>query len=459
MSILADELRKQYESLNPMDFYRDIFPLGELAEQGEYQKGKYCAIALEICKEKKEDGSPLVRRYSVTDGLDEIDALMWKNDNFCLMAPISYAGKTRKSINARYMYALCVEIDNLKVENKRQEGFINLMHQIDKGFLPRPTYIVASGNGLHLYYLWDSPLPLFSNVVKELQKYKRRLTIELWNRYITTSYKEQDIQQESIFQAFRMPGTITKNGDRVEVFSVGDRVSIDYMNGFVSPEFRMDSNIDYHSNLSLSKAKELYPEWYEKRVINKEPKGSWTCNRAVYDWWLNRIEYEIRVGHRYYALMLLCIYAIKCDISEDELRKDCYRLLDVFDSLTPDGSSNSFTEKDVEDALQSFYDKGLVTYPRNSVSKLSGLYIEPNKRNGRKQENHLQLARAMKKAKSELGEDVLGGRPQLIDTVFQWRLANPSGTKAQCIRETKLSKPTVYKWWNTGVVFIPHSNY
>ena len=28
-----------------------------------------------------------------------------------------------------------------------------------------------------------------------------------------------------------------------------------------------------------------------------------------------------------------------------------------------------------------------------------------------------------------------------------WRLKNPLGTKAQCVRETGLSKPTVYKWW------------
>ena len=33
-------------------------------------------------------------------------------------------------------------------------------------------------------------------------------------------------------------------------------------------------------------------------------------------------------------------------------------------------------------------------------------------------------------------------------TVFRWRQGHPEGSKADCIRDTGLSKPTVYKWWN-----------
>lgn len=451
MSILADELRKNFEPVDPLDFYRDVFPDGELEEQGEYVDGKYCAIALEIChSEKKATGKPVVKRYSVTNGLDEIDSLIWNTNNFCLMAPISYAGKTRQSENARFMYALCVEIDNLIVRKKDnwQEGLYTLIHQIDKGFLPRPTYIVASGNGVHLYYLWEFALPLFKNVVKELKKYKRKLTFDLWNRYITTSHKKEEVQQESIFQAFRMPGTITKNGDRVEVFRTGERVSIEYMNSFVPDSYKISEQTEYKSTLSLTKAKELYPEWYERRIVNGEPRDQWVCNKALYEWWRNRVENEIKEGHRYYGLMILSIYAIKCNISEEELRNDCYKLMRKLDELTPKGSENNFTEDDVESAIQIFYDKGYVTYPRNSISHLSGLRIEPNKRNGRKQEDHLKLARGIKEIKSNLGENVKGGRPSEKKIVQTWRLEHPEGKKAECIRDLKLSKPTVYKWWN-----------
>ena len=41
----------------------------------------------------------------------------------------------------------------------------------------------------------------------------------------------------------------------------------------------------------------------------------------------------------------------------------------------------------------------------------------------------------------------LQGRPDKAEIVADWCRKNPNGTKADCIRETGLSKPTVYKWW------------
>lgn len=34
--------------------------------------------------------------------------------------------------------------------------------------------------------------------------------------------------------------------------------------------------------------------------------------------------------------------------------------------------------------------------------------------------------------------------------VEEWRKNHPDGTKAECIRATGLSKPTVYRWWSVG---------
>ena len=35
-----------------------------------------------------------------------------------------------------------------------------------------------------------------------------------------------------------------------------------------------------------------------------------------------------------------------------------------------------------------------------------------------------------------------------MEIVEDWRKAHPNGKKADCIKDTGLSKPTVYKWWN-----------
>ena len=44
------------------------------------------------------------------------------------------------------------------------------------------------------------------------------------------------------------------------------------------------------------------------------------------------------------------------------------------------------------------------------------------------------------------------GRPKGSGTkkniISAWRETHPDGTKAECIRDTGISKPTVYKWWD-----------
>lgn len=455
MNILANELARQFEQVQPMDFYREIFPDGELApymdnpaEEDDFHS--YTGILVRFNNLSHDKSKrPDVQRVTVTDDLDEVDAAINTNQ-FCIMSPISYIGKSRKSTNARFMYALCIEVDNLVVKRGRQQGLKDLLHQCDseaqkgKPVFPRPTFIVASGNGLHLYYVFERPVPMYKNVVKELTACKRELTRKIWNRYVTTDHEEEKVQYESIFQGFRMVGTVTKAGDRVEAFRVGERVTLEDLNACVSKKAQV--SVAYKSPLCLAEAKQKYPEWYERRIVNGEKKGRWTCNRALYEWWRDRIENEAVVGKRYFCLMMLSIYAIKCDISQEELEKDALAMREIFDEKTTE-ESNHFTEKDVADALQSFEDRGLVTYPINSIVYRSGIPIEKNKRNHRKQSTHLKMARSNLAILSEDSGHALQGRHTAEKIVREWRIENPEGKKADCIRETGLTKPTVYKWW------------
>lgn len=451
------EYGKGYEIVRPLDFYREIFPEGELEEKAEREesgkpiydnsKHKYTGI---VCEIVKEGGKQKVRRYSITDDLDILMDLQ-KSKHFCFLSPISYIGKTRESKNARMLYAMCVEIDNILLDkNGYPSGLHDLFYQFDNEVHPTPTYTVLSGSGVHLYYVFEEPIALFKSNVKSLEKYKRKLTRRLWNKYVTTTYTEEKIQYESLFQGFRLVGGVTKRGGRTVCFKTGERVTVEYMNSgnWVGKEKIV---LGYEPNsIGLKKAKKKYPEWYQKRIIEGQPKGRWTCDRAVYDWWKKRISEETTVGHRYYALMCLCIYAIKCEISREELEKDCLSLMEHFESIT-DTDDNHFTEKDVMDALQSFEDKGYVTYPINSISNRSGIHIEKNKRNGLKQNQHLYLARRRKEDMKaiELPMKAPEGRPDKSEIVREWRIGNPNGKKADCIRETGLTKPTVYKWWDS----------
>ena len=136
-------------------------------------------------------------------------------------------------------------------------------------------------------------------------------------------------------------------------------------------------------------------------------------------------------------------------VTKEELERDAYELMDHMESLT-NSEDNHFTTSDVLDALEAFEDKW-ITYPRNSIEYKSGIRILPNKRNGQKQADHLEEARMIRDIRSKRrGEawDVHNGRKPKREVVMTWVLNNPDGRKADCIRETGLSKPTVYKYWN-----------
>ena len=169
--------------------------------------------------------------------------------------------------------------------------------------------------------------------------------------------------------------------------------------------------------------------------------------RDLYDWWLHRIADEIRVGHRFYGIMTLAIYAKKCNIDEAELRRDAFALLKPYDDMSEE-DINRFTKDDIVCALEMF-NEDYVTFPRDDIAKLSGMTMPVNKRNWRKQEQHLQFARGIREIKAKLGDDVTGGgRPSGRHQILEWRQQHPEGSKADCHRDTGLDPKTIRKWWD-----------
>ena len=382
---IREYLDKFFDEVEPWDFYRAIFPAGELEEKGLQVQGKYNAIAVELLPPSTERKAP-ARRCFLHDGLESLEELL-ESDNFIILSPISYAGKSRSSQNARYIYAMAIDLDGITDIGKLQ----NLFHKTEIGYLPNPSYIVWSGTGVHLYYQFMQPLPCYKNIVAQLAALKTELTKKIWNGLVSDLAEKPQI--ESLFQGFRLVGGVTKGGNRTKAYEVGKKVSIEYLNEFV-PEKHRVKEYAYKSNLTLKEAAIKYPEWYDKRIVNKQPRGTWQANRAVYDWWLNELKAKIGVGHRYYGVMVLAIYAKKCGIDYDELSDDAYSLVDMLDELTIE-EQNRFTREDVLAALEMFNDN-YITFPIDSISALTAIHIEKNKRNHRKQPLHLKIARNTK---------------------------------------------------------------
>lgn len=474
-----EHLEKFLEPVTPFEFYREIFPVGTFERKRHYEDAKGNGIAVTIPKdmlgkdskerkqkpaEKKEperksegdagiaveikdDGKVLT--HVITDELSELSEVY--DTDFTIMSPMSYFGRRRCGKNARYLYALVFDLDGVGMPQLR-----DTLHQMNKDILPQATFVVNSGTGLHLYYVLEEPIPMYPHNQKCLKELKYALTRQIWNRY-TSTIREPQLQ--GILQGFRVVGSGSKLGREypVTAYRFGGRVTLEELLEFIpdsNGERQQLLGLMRKNRLSLAEAKEKYPDWYERRIVKKERRGRWTVKRDLYDWWLRRIADEIRVGHRFYGIMTLAIYAKKCGIDEDELREDAFSLLKPYDDMSVE-EINRFTKDDVVCALEMF-NEDYVTFPRDDIAKISGLTMPVNKRNWRKQADHLEIARAIRdisvrqNGKTDWREG--NGRPigsgTAKEQVCEWRQQHPKGRKADCHRDTGLDPKTIRKWWD-----------
>lgn len=446
--MLEDVLKKWGgKEVPPMEVYTDMFRLGdnEIQRKGE-PKGNYKSNPLGYWKNDGEDKGHY--RIMFDDDFEETLKELQQAD-FAIMNGISYFGRKNVQAHASKMYAMIFDIDG--VTDETLGNFLKSAFSKDYNIYPLPNYIVLSGHGIHLYYLFETPIPLYPNIKLQLKELKYALTQKMWNRY--TSKQWERVQFQGINQGFRVIGGKTKiEGVKTRAFLINTHpCSLDQLNEYVTVENRIDENkLWKESKLTLEQAKKKYPEWYEKRVERGEKKGTWTCKEDLYQWWIRKIKEGAKVGHRYFCIMCLAIYGVKSGVSEEQVLKDAYGLKPFLNLISSD--TEPFTDDDIKSALECF-DERYITFPIEDISKLSSITIEKNKRNGRKQKAHLERARAVQNIDYPEGEWREGnGRPQgsskQKEIVRTWREQNPQGNKAECIRATGLSKPTVYKWWS-----------
>lgn len=441
--MLEDVLRKWGgEEVTPLEVYTDIFHLGknELQKSGE-PKGNYKSNPLGYWKNNGEDTGHY--RILFDDDFEETLKELQQAD-FSILNAITYFGRKNVQAHASKMYAIIFDLDG--VTDETLGNFLKSCFS-DYTIYPLPNYIILSGHGIHLYYLFENAVSLYPNIKLQLKELKYALTQKMWNRYTSKLWK--NVQYQGINQGFRVIGGKTKiEGVTTRAFRLNTTpYSLEQLNEYVPEEKRIDeTKIWKESKLTLEQAKKKYPEWYEKRVVKGERRGTWKCKEDLYHWWIRKIQEGASVGHRYFCIMCLAIYGVKSGVSKEQVKKDALELMPFLDNMS---DSDPFVESDVISALDCF-DERYITFPIEDISKLSGIAIEKNKRNGRKQAVHVKFMNTVRNFKIQTGEKIDVGRPKGADkkaVVHSWREQNPKGNKVECIRATGLSKPTVYKWW------------
>lgn len=448
-------------------------------------------------KKPKKDQDPEYDKNSHKIVLkDDWEGRAWlQTRHFAIMAPITYVGGTTANKNARYLYAFAIDLDGVGMDelrvllSKLTTCYPNMKKAVPmcgKPFIPLPNIIVSSGHGLHLYYTMRYPLAMFKQNVKLLQAICRalyKIVVYPPAKSQTGTTNQEEVQCLGIYHGFRLPETFTKPLKRVKgsIDYVGTGVPIQAwktdadhytINDLMPYLWYADTGIDEQlkpaviaelerggrllnpKRLSLEQARRKYgEEWYQNRAL---PKGHFVTDRRLYDWWLKKMKKRegVKEGYRYYCIMALASFAAKCNIPFEELREDAYSLVVPFDELT--NKKEPFEAHDVKVALRAYKNPDAVRWSPQMLSSWTDIPFKKVRRNKRKQEDHLKMARFSQSLDDPEGKWRRGNGRKVAtlenskeaQQVYEWIVNHPeSKNKSLCARETGLTRPTVTKWW------------
>lgn len=504
-----------YVNLNMEQFFRMLFERkGELRlqEKGKqhYRDGHYNAIIKKISRGGKESHL----WWIVTDTLEGIH--QYEKVKFAIVAPLTYIGKTRTLFgrkendegketvdktglgNARYLFAIAIDLDSVTMKNMK------ILHkEIESDMYPDPSFIVTSGSGLHLYYCFENPIQITRKNMDLLNRLKHTMTRMLW-RYNATS-QQRKVEVHDINQGYRFPGTQTKTGRivlgftrhfdqplyhtpsslnryvktwlkyRPELFQEDRPISdaaAKYLEGnkilSAAESKELDKDLRLPAHWSLKTAREMFgEEWYQQ----VKEKGSVDWQKyplTLYQNWLNRLMYgsDVHIGHRYWCIWILAAWAWNCRVSYRQLKRDADELMERFNEILDDDNKIvPFTTHDCSGALSIYREHAQmkewkpIRLSRRKTVRITGLPIEPAKRNYRSLNDHLRMMRENYKSLHDKkrggdGEETRG-RKSLEHMVRQWREEHPGNeNKSECARDLGISRPTVVRWWDADQQFV-----
>jgi hypothetical protein len=394
------------EQVSPYEFYEDIF--------GDIETVLPVVII-------EDDETKHIQAMSISDAL-----VLGQARNDVLIGGCTYFNNWISKKSAREIHSFIIDLDNAysgTILYALQHDWKNATEKV----LAKPTYIVNSGTGLHLYYVLSEPIPAYKSSIEKLDKIYRQLAIQQSERI----YIERQVQWFG--QDFRIAGGLNKYGWENTVFRYSDKWDIDKLAKAVG----LDLHITRYGEKRTTKPKEK-----PKHTKYKKRTG-WKCNEGFYTYSLEQCKDKTHEGNRYMSMCALSVIAYKCGIDEERLENDLKSLLPIYNK----GAVRQIKEKEIQSAMKMYNERAAVA-PRESLEHWQGWEYHPIKRNGRKRPVHLQRARAVQNIDYPNGEwRNKEGRPTKQAVIEQWQQSHPNGTKADCIRETGASKPTVYKYW------------
>ena len=436
--------------VSAMDVYSDIFQLGYgfIQTEGE-PSGQHKAnpIIVGSFGGHYDEGGKLkgdrVRRRILFEDTFEDTLAEFSDANWAITNGLTYWGRANTADAQSKMCALIFDLDGQ--DGGTLTAFLYNCRS-DYPLYPEPNYIILSGHNVHLYYVLEEPADLYPNTKSLLKDMKYRLTDRMWNKY--TSREWEHPQHQGINQGFRIIGGKTKDGGTVRAFRVNTHpFSLEELNEVLPADQQVDLSKKWReTRYTLEQAKEKFPDWYEKVIVNGgRADGSWDAKEDLYNWWLRKIRAGATFSHRYFCLMALAIYAVKCGITDrDRVKADMESLVPFLDSIDTEHPFGN--DHEVENALECL-DLRYKKFPIKDLERISGIAIPKNKRNYRKQPQHMAVMRAIQGVTDPEGNwRNKDGAPKKRELIRAYACEHPDANHSEIAKALGVSRPTVIKW-------------
>lgn len=355
---------------------------------------------------------------------------------------------TNGAKRARELCSFVLDIDN--VGGDSLAAALDLWSNDDGSI--GPTYVVCSGNGVHLYYALSEP-------VQMLQRWQDELTAI--NRFLYSLFQGVDgddaagkvrlgiIDQHGLTQPYRVPGSLSKDDKNVvTAWRVGNPRSVTELaieagleqTVFEIEEFDMASSLRsqrFEQNRALAEA-------HRSSNPGKKRRG-WTP--GFYEWLLCEVtrksKFYGQYGHRYKQAVALSIVAAKDRIPRKKLVGDLEDLCESWNECAKIYGHPAILWSECSKAIKMYDQRGrkkIVKYPRWWLEELVGFeFGPPQTRKYRSQKTYLKDHNETLKRR---------GRIQSLDKLLTYFENNPNGSKRGASREMGMSLRTVSKYWD-----------
>ena len=380
-SILAD----RFAPVSPLDYYVDMY-------------------GADIDQPRPYVTASATTRIHTAQNIDELlEIAVFRND--CYTPPASFFGRVSLD-TLRRLYAFVIDLDNVSLSDLRlliSNSFFNLI----------PTYVVNSGNGLHLVYLLDEPVETFKSRIHFLNSLFSNVKSHFDN---IGSYHVD--HGTSLLQSYRVVGSQTKRGEIVQAFKTGGRWGID----------RLAAALGITAPTTTAGQPATVPE-ATPRPSSVVPFPS--ARRGFYSHVLERMG-EVNEGHRETAMFALAVIAYKCRIPRSQIEHD---LKIVYDILNAKGTPMKLAE--ITKAMNGYQLKYIRTRAEKLESWLGFEFERTTKRNGRTRAEHLQHCREIRNERSAKSK---------IDCIAKYLSAHPTASNREISTALHMHMQTVRKY-------------